>query len=346
MGKKSILKKLLFWLNLVFALFLVLSIAVKHISAINFTFLSLLSLTVPFFVVGNGLFLIYWLLGKNRKALVSGLALFLGFLFLGPVFRIGTNQIDGDSKGISLMTFNVRGFNEFNQLDIPDVDSLIVDFIETENPDILCLQEAPHILKSHKSKLLLNYDYKYIDYVYGEPTNRVILGIYSKYPILDNQVIDFPKSHNSAMFSDILIGSDTLRLFNIHLESFKIRPEVRTIQKANSNKLFVRLNKVVAKQLEQAEILEEHLNATALPKIVVGDFNNTQFSNVYQTIKGDMSDTFLEKGKGFGKTYSLLNYPMRIDYILTDDSFDVIDHNNFDVRLSDHYPVQAILRLE
>ncbi len=100
------------------------------------------------------------------------------------------------------------------------------------------------------------------------------------------------------------------------------------------------------KQYEQAELIRDNMEQNDNKKIVVGDFNNTQYSNVYQTVKGDMQDTFLEKGKGFGRTYSFLGFPIRIDYILADEDFEVISHKNFDEKLSDHYPVMATLRVK
>ena len=62
-------------------------------------------------------------------------------------------------------------------------------------------------------------------------------------------------------------------------------------------------------------------------------------------IKGEMKDSYFEKGKGFGRTYDLLKFPIRIDYILADPEFEVLSHQNFNERLSDHFPVMATLRL-
>ncbi|WP_343485846.1 endonuclease/exonuclease/phosphatase family protein [Allomuricauda sp. d1] len=285
------------------------------------------------------------MLKKKRKALVSGLALFLGFIFFGSFYRFGTATAGTTADDVlKVMTFNVRNFNNMRQIDKPDVDSLIMKFLERENPDIICIQEANYALK--RSNVPRGYEYKYVDFVYGEPTGNVIQAIYSKYPILKIHTIDFRKSHNTAMYADILMGVDTIRLFNLHLQSFNIIPEMRTLQKEDSKKLFGRLQTAFKKQQQQTELIAKYLDSTKSPKIVVGDFNNTQFSNSYQTVKGDMADTFLEKGSGFGKTYSLFGLPMRIDYILADETFEVVSHKNYDVVLSDHYPVMATLQLK
>jgi endonuclease/exonuclease/phosphatase family metal-dependent hydrolase len=344
--RTAVFRKIFIWLNLFFAIVLLVSILAKYISGGFLSFLYILSLTVPFFVLGNGFFFLFWLLKKKRKALISGSVLLLGFFFLGPIYQFKNENEGVVDNGLKVMTFNVRGFNQMGQLDNSDINNLILNFIETENPDIVCMQEAPHFLKNPKKGHLKKYNHKFIDFIYGREQNRSILSVHSKYPILNNKIIDFPNSGNSAMYVDLLVRGDTVRLFNIHLESYKIIPSVRSIKKQNSKKLLGRMHRAFIKQKEQATIIKKHIDSTALPKLVVGDFNNTQFSNVYQTIKGDMSDSFFEKGEGFGKTYRLFRYPMRIDYILADDSFKISDHKNYDERLSDHYPVMATLQLK
>ncbi|WP_420319827.1 endonuclease/exonuclease/phosphatase family protein [Flagellimonas sp.] len=242
------------------------------------------------------------------------------------------------------MSFNSRGFNENGQLNIENVDSLIIDFVSRKDPDIVCFQECHYAMK--RSDDLSEYDYKFVDFIYGKHSGKVIQAIYSKYPILKVEAIDFPGSSNNAIYADLLVQKDTVRLYNIHLQSFRIIPKIETIQSEKSSKLLSRLRKVMLKQAEQAQLIRENMATTHYKKIVVGDFNNTQYSNVYRRIKGDLQDTFLEKGKGFGRTYNLLGFPMRIDYILADEDFEVISHKNFDEKLSDHYPVMATLRLK
>jgi len=85
----------------------------------------------------------------------------------------------------------------------------------------------------------------------------------------------------------------------------------------------------------------EHRKACPYKIIISGDFNNTAFSWAYSKLKSDLNDTFIEAGKGFGKTYSFNNYPLRIDFILADSYFKINEHINYEVKLSDHEPVMA-----
>jgi len=125
--------------------------------------------------------------------LISGSVLLLGFFFLGPIYQFKNENEGVVDNGLKVMTFNVRGFNQMGQLDNSDINNLILNFIETENPDIVCMQEAPHFLKNPKKGHLKKYNHKFIDFIYGREQNRSILSVHSKYPILNKCRIHFLK---------------------------------------------------------------------------------------------------------------------------------------------------------
>ena len=75
-------------------------------------------------------------------------------------------------------------------------------------------------------------------------------------------------------------------------------------------------------------------------KIICGDFNNTTFSWVYRNIGKNKKDAFIEAGKGFGKTFDFW-FPLRIDFILTDNTIEINHFKTFDVAYSDHFPILA-----
>lgn len=323
------------------------ALVVPYVPVTLMSALSTISLLVPILVCIHVLFVFFWFLRKRkRKSLLSVLILIAWYVVLGSFYRFPSSTEIENTDTFSIMSFNSRRFNEHRQLDIENVDSLILNFIDQKKPDILCFQECYYELKRDDNTALDQYPHKYIDYVYGKPAKRVIQAIYSKYPILNKDSILFPASSNSAVYADILYKRDTVRVYNVHLQSFSIIPEINAIKKQKSSKLLGRLRKVMLKQHEQANLIEESMTGMDYKTIVVGDFNNTQYSNIYRTIKGDLQDTFLERGKGFGRSYNLLGFPIRIDYILTDPTFEVISHQNFDEKLSDHYPIMATLRLK
>jgi endonuclease/exonuclease/phosphatase family metal-dependent hydrolase len=156
-------------------------------------------------------------------------------------------------------------------------------------------------------------------------------------------VLAFPNSSNTAIYSDIVYQTDTIRIYNLHLQSLSIRPG--SIKRERSDKLFVRLRKSFKGQQEQSEIVRAHMDSSPYKNIVSGDFNNNQFSSVYFKVKGDYKDTFLEKGNGFGSTINFWRFSFRIDYILVDPSFEVLSHQNYNINLSDHEPIMASIKI-
>jgi endonuclease/exonuclease/phosphatase family metal-dependent hydrolase len=342
--KLSFVDKIIFFLNGVFALLLLLALLVPFIPTNWVPSLSVISLVAQFLVVLNLVFVVYWSLRKKRHFLLSGVLLVLWYVVLGSFYRFsGKEEKTNDDDSFTIMSFNARSFNELKQLDVENIDSLIYDFVTEKNPDIVCFQETYYVMK--RNNALSQYKYKYVDFIYGKHNGKVIQSVYSKFPIIKIDSLSFPKSFNNAIYSDILIGMDTVRVYNVHLQSFRIVPGLNTIKNEESSRLFSKSRSVMLKQYEQANLIRKSMAQTSHKKIVVGDFNNTQYSNIYHIIKGDMNDTYMEKGSGFGRTYDLLGFPLRIDYIFADSDFEVVAHKNFNEKLSDHYPIMATLRL-
>jgi endonuclease/exonuclease/phosphatase family metal-dependent hydrolase len=117
--------------------------------------------------------------------------------------------------------------------------------------------------------------------------------------------------------------------------------------KKESNRIFRRVGSTFKTQQSQVEQFLKHKNASPYKTIVTGDFNNTAYSYIYNKIKGnDLVDTFLEAGNGFGRTYDFKFLPLRIDFILADDQFEVNGFRTYtDIKLSDHYPIKATIKL-
>ena len=307
-------------------------------------FFAVLSVLLPLVFLCNTLFVVYWIFKLKKFFLLSLCFILIGLYIHPSIYKLEHSKDFEALDTFSILSFNTRDFNVNKAIKKDNIDSLIIDFIEKEDADIVCFQEFYHAMK--RSDKLADYPYKFVDFVYGETSGRVIQAIYSKFPILKVEPIEFPKSANSAIYANILINGDTVRLYNLHLQSFKIRPTVKTIKNENSKRLFGRIKMVMNLQQQQVGIIKDHCNKSPYKNVLVGDFNNTSFSNIYKNIKGDFKDSFLEAGKGFGRTYDLKGIPMRIDFIMADDYFKILEHQNYDVKLSDHYPIKATLKVK
>lgn len=338
--KLSVFNTFLFFLNVIVALFLLGAFAVPHISSERFSFLAFLSLAVPLLVGVNTLFLLYWMLRRRQQLWLSLVVLVFGYFALGTFVKLKFSDETPLEEDLSVMSYNVRSFNRYKQLDNRFVFEEIKEFVDQEHPDIICFQEPSY---GRKREYLKDYPYHSLEYIY---TNmKVMLGFFSKYPIIKSDFITFPDSRNNGAYADILYKNDTIRIYNVHLQSLGVTPGSGAIRGQASDKLFKKINKNFSIQQQQAKLVKENIDACSYKQIVCGDFNNTQFSNAYQTIKGDKLDTFIEKGKGFGRTLDFHNVPMRIDFILADPVFEVKSHKNYDVKYSDHYPIMASFKL-
>lgn len=339
MKKLNTFDKFVFFINSIVAVLLLLSYLLPYIEPKQFPFLSVLSLSVPFLILLNALFALYWLLKVKKQLLLSLVVLLIGYSYLGSLYKFSSSKKIDDSQNISVMNYNVRLFNLFKWISADDVDKKIVKFIMDNQPDILCFQDY------RRDKDIQFNGYFKFETITGEKIKNG-QAIYSKFPIINSGSIDFKDTYNNAIFIDVLKGLDTIRIYNIHLQSMKIDANVDALKKETSENLFRKVSKTFAMQQVQSELFLQHKNKCPYKIIIVGDFNNTAYSYVYKEIKGDMQDAFVEAGNGFGRTFNFKFFPVRIDFILVDDSFEVNRFKTFDVQLSDHYPIMSRVKLK
>ncbi len=348
MKNLSWFNKMMFFLNIVLTVLTFSAYIFPFLAPKSFPILSVLTLFIPAFFIGNALFFIYWTIQFKKRMIISGLVLLMGITFINKFYKFSEKTFLENDKDFTVMSYNVRLFNVFKWIDRDGVPDEIVSFINDKNPDILCIQEY-----STSAKIDLKvYRHKYI-FMEGDKI-RTGQAIFSKFPIIDQGNIVFPDSNNNVVFADIKKGKDIIRVYNMHLQSIKISPDVNeisenidVINKEKSQLLLIRISKAFKQQQQQAEIFIEHKKNCNYPVIICGDMNNSAFSYVYRSIKGKLKDSFEEAGKGFGETYKFRYYPARIDYIFADETMDVKKFESFpEFENSDHYPIMTKLNLE
>jgi vancomycin resistance protein VanJ len=333
-----LIDKLVVVVNTLAAFLLLLSYGLSFLPPKQFGFLSVLSLGVPVLIVLNLLFVIYWLVKLKKQFLISLVVLILGFNYVTSLYQYSGENNALQTDNFTVMSYNVRLFNLFDWIDENNLEKKILDLVKRERPDILAIQEY------HKNEQFnLDGYYKY-ESLSGD---RVQSGqaIYSKYPIIDSGAIEFPNTANNAIFIDVVIHKDTVRVYNLHLQSSKINTSSSSFKQESSENLLNRISRTFQIQQSQSELFLEHQKASPYTTIIAGDFNNTPYSYVYGRIKGNFKDAFEEAGTGFGTTYDFRWFPLRIDFILVDNTFEVEEFKTFNNKYSDHYPVKATLNL-
>jgi endonuclease/exonuclease/phosphatase family metal-dependent hydrolase len=344
--KMSFISKTMLFFNVIVAFTTLMAYLLPFLAPKWFPFLSVLTLFLPFFLVVNLMFFMYWLLQFKKYIFVSGLVLLLGITFINKFYNLKPTTLPKSEKEFTIMSYNVRLFNKFNWNKKANIPTKIAEFVSEKNPDILCVQEYSNLEKTQFS----NYKYKH---VFKEGKN-IIVGnaIFSKYKIIDKGVINFPNSTNNAVYADIIKDKDTLRIYSMHLQSIKISTDIEEeeIQKMNESKtkyIFRKISSAFTKQQEQALLLKQHYTDCKYKKIICGDMNNSAFSFVYRTIKGSMQDAFESNGEGFGKTYNFKYYPARIDYIFADKNIQINSFETLnDFYNSDHFPLISRLDIK
>ena len=318
---------------------LLLSYILPRLEPKSFALISELSLAVPLLIIHNGLFVVYWLLKVKKQLFLSLLVLILGYGHVSSLYKFSASKRVKSDSNITIMNFNVRLFNLYNWIVEPDVETEIVNLISEAAPDVISFQEY----HPHENVDLVSFPYKY-EKLSG---SRVRYGqaIFSKYPIVNSGSIEFPETANNAIYADIVKDEDTLRVYNVHLQSLRIDEKVEALDKEQSERLLRRASATFIKQHSQAELFIAHKASSPYRSVICGDFNNSAYSYVYKKIKGDFKDAFEEAGNGFGRTFNFKYFPVRIDFILVDGSFEVNGFKTYSKTLSDHFPIQAKLGL-
>ncbi|PQB04692.1 endonuclease/exonuclease/phosphatase family protein [Aureitalea marina] len=337
--RSGFLGRIIYGINILAALLLLISYLVPYVPPARFPSISLIGLAVSPLIVINLLFLLYWLVGFRRQSWLSGTVLLLGFLLHGPLYRFGSNtELAIDGPHLKVMSYNVRLFNAYEEEPGDVVDHLLDELIQEHQPDVICIQEY---YKEHPVDFS-QYPYQFTHFRDGSALGYAI---FSKYPMTAKGSFDFDDTGNNSVYTDLEVGGNKLRLYNLHLQSLGILPTVDYLQNNDSERTRKRMADGFARQQEQLEVILEHMTNSPYPILVGADLNNTPFSYVYRKLNKQLVDGFREEGRGLGTTFRFDSYPLRIDYLFADSSLKFLDFQTLDRTFSDHYPVMATLKL-
>ena len=155
----------------------------------------------------------------------------------------------------------------------------------------------------------------------------------------------FNSSSNNAIFSDIKIMNDTIRVYNIHLQSFSFEKVNPLININKKNEMVIKnISDTFIQQEQQVNELKKSIKNSPYKVIVTGDLNNTAFSYVYKELSKSLNDAFKAKGNGLGITYNYNFIPLRIDFVFTEELFKINSFKTFKLNLSDHEPIYTELK--
>lgn len=341
------------------ALFIIACIS-SFINPTKFWLGGLLSLTIPYLIILLVLALIFWLAMKPKLALIPLVSLLIGWQQIDAAFAFRyktmfTTDINNKS-GLRIVSWNVGSMygtsNDqlMKQQDRLEIAKSVIDL----NADIVCFQEFNHSeTQGEQANNIGLFSEVYPYYYFSKDVNKrdgfYQSGsiIFSKFPIVDSAKIDYPVDiSESFIYTDILYNTDTIRIYNVHLQSYKFSAEdyedISAMQQ-NTQTVFSSSRGVIGKLKEafqrrgiQADIIRKDIDSTTRKHIVCGDFNDVPGSYTYFRIRQKSQDAFLKKSWGIGRTYYSIAPTLRIDYILPDNNFNVLQFDRVDEDLSDH----------
>ncbi|MES2139134.1 MAG: endonuclease/exonuclease/phosphatase family protein [Bacteroidota bacterium] len=350
--------------NHIAAIGLLISYFAPYVSPENFWFLAFFGLAYPVFVILNLLFVIYWAGQLKRRMFYSLIILLGGWSHIWEYGQINFNNTpDKSKKTIKIMSYNVRLFDLYNWSNKAGTRNKMLELISDESPDIMCLQEfstgdstSTQFNNLDTLKKIQKAKNSYIEYTSTlRKKNHYGMAIFSVFPVIGNGKIIFDvNSNNVCIYSDIKINKDTVRVYNVHLQSihlgyddYKFMDDImnnkETEELEKSKNILKRIKRAFIKRSIQTELVAEHIAKSPYPVIVCGDFNDPPASYTYHTISNDLEDAFVESGNGFGRTYAGKFPSFRIDYILHSNIYKAYDFRTIREELSDHFPVCCYL---
>ncbi len=357
-------RSFLLTLHIAFSVLILLSYGARSFETEVFPLLPLLAMAYPYLVVVQLLFSILWLVFKRRYVLLSVAMLLIGWPRPLQMISLHAQEYTGEYD-LKLLSYNIRLFNKYGWEPDTATGEHVFEFIASQKADILCFQEFYHIenIPEYRSipriKQEANVPYFMFEgrrkYDSSNRERYFGLATFSKYPIVnEGTIIRKSLGKARAIFTDIALPKDTVRVYNVHLKSLGFRhdeyafindalnhtPEERYRQ---SKGIFSKLTDAFTERAHESNLLKAHMDSSPYPVIVMGDFNEVPYTRAYDIIATNMQDGFVEKGFGMGATYGDFGTmpAIRIDYILADNHFEFVDFKNYRIDLSDHEPILA-----
>ncbi|MFT6971790.1 MAG: exonuclease III [Roseivirga sp.] len=305
------------------------------VSPAFFKFSGLISLVIPVILILNLIWFIGLVFSQLKKSIYPLILLLIGVPFLKSTLTY--HVFDTPEKHIKVLSYNMMRMNKGGG---KKGETTMLDWLKSDNSDIRCYQEffgTKDVIKE------ISNNGEYNSFVGGYGNS---FAIFSKYKIINTGVLYESSTTNNILFADLKVGKDTLRVYNVHLQSMSINPDKELNQDAfDKNYESVRKKFEIgsAKRATQVEDLLKHISQCNYPVLVVGDFNDIPYSYTYTKLSRNFGNAFEEAGRGFGFTYNGKIPFLRIDHHFFSDELNVHSFETLNqIDFSDHFPVVGI----
>lgn len=353
----------LWWANGFAVLLLLASYLAPQVSPKVFWPLALLAFGFPYLLLLHAGFLGYWLLFRRKRMLLSGAALLLGWSHIGDHVRLRarSDAPEGIGEPVKLLSWNIRLFDLYNWSGNKRTRDAIFGVLRREDAGILCLQEFFHSSNNRifrtRDELVQDMGYReHLGWAASAVHEKFGVATFSRHPITARGKVDFGRpSGNICIWTDIAVGSDTVRVYNAHLASYHFgRDDYHFLEaleqerRADSIRLggmriLRRLRLGALRRAEEAGRIVAHMAGSPHAVILCGDINDVPMSYAYRLLRAKRRDAFVESGAGLGGTYIGKLPKLRIDHILHDAAIASWAFQRLPEELSDHHAITAMI---
>ena len=320
--------------------------------------LACIGLTFPFFIVANIISLVVLLLVRWKLSIIPIVGFALAYVPIRTYFPINVTS-DGSDDCIKIVTYNVCGFGGNYRYE-KAVDT-VANYLRRIDADIVCLQEVQGG-KGGNGFQKMKEIYPYCDSTKLSLSEVLVnaLGIFTRYPIIRKEIIDYQSSCNGSVAYYLQVNEDTIIVINNHLEATHLssdqRKRYKEVLKGEMEQdeaeeemimIFEKLADNMRKRAPEAEAVHQYVEAhSAYPIIVCGDFNDTPISYTRHMMAKGLTDCFVSAGNGFGLSYNQKGFNLRIDHMMCSSHFEPY-HCFVDDKMdaSDHYPLICRLKM-
>ncbi len=327
----------------------------------SFWMIPFFGLLYPIIIIVNLALIVIFALFRSKWSLIILLIVLLGGNLHFRHYSFGEPGItENVEESFSLMSYNVRLFDLYNwSVDSSNINRRkIFKFLDDQQPDVVCFQEFYHQDKSKsfptRDSLIdflqtIDYHERYSHRTKGRKNFGI--AILSKFPMIAKgevplQLESGDDNNNYCIFADFVRGKDTIRVYNVHLQSIKIKSDdfmyvddngVFSIDKSAAiESVITKLRKAYPMRADQSRLVLEHAKESPFPVVICGDFNDTPLSYTYNEFQNLYTDASRHLVKGINSTYAGKIPAGRIDYIFYSVG---LKGSNFQIQnetLSDH----------
>lgn len=352
-------RKILWILTGFFALAMILCIISVYVSPADAKWMSMCPFALKYVLIGLAALMVVCLFVNFKVAIPIAVLAFVGFKYFSHEYSIRDKSLD-DKSDFRVMSYNVKCFGILDK-NSNILREKVLETISATDADIVCLQEAYWANKPSDfptlDALSKNLNAKSVQKVRLTNFNYGVggLAIVSRYKVINQYSHPFDSTANGFMYVDILMDEDTIRLYNCHLQSIMINDSDLEMSsrhegfnRENKDKavnLYSKFSEASVRRALQVDTLVSTLDTCPYPVMLCGDFNDIPLSYTCFSILASgerLHDTFMERGNGSGRTYSIMDVDFRIDYIMHSNVFKCLRHKVLDFNIADdHYPVVA-----